>query len=266
LTSLKQEFETYISYIKDHPELKTELNDHIIRIIKEMLKTFDFETFEAKRVFYNQEQYREATGARAKYFDFVKYFESKLRSLMELGLHTSSPLSILDIGTGAGHFPFLCSRFNHEVIASDIPEGSRDGSFLKEEAPRDPNWRKSEDINRIYTDIIKLLEVDWRPLRIQPMEKLPDFGTKFDLITAFMINFNKYRKQKTMWQLEEWMFLFEDILKNQLNKDGRIFFQLNRAPETPGLQHDDPVLIESLKKLDTRFKIKDSTITLGSFE
>ena len=180
-------------------------------------------------------------------------------------MHTCAPLEILDIGTGAGHFPFLCSKFGHSVLATDIPEGSRDGSFAKDLLPRNPNWQKPEDKNRIYTDIIKLLEVTWSPLRIQPFQALPNFGKKFDLITAFMINFNKYRKEKTMWEIDEWVFLFEDIIKNQLTKSGRIFFQLNRAPDTPGIQHDNPDLIKNLKKLDSRFELEDATITLGSF-
>jgi hypothetical protein len=55
---------------------------------------------------------------------------------------------------------------------------------------------------------------------------LPDLGRKFDLITAFSIDFNRESKREWWWGPSEWAFFLGD-LKRHLNPGGRIFLGLN---------------------------------------
>ena len=62
--------------------------------------------------------------------------------------------------------------------------------------------------------------------RFAPTKPLPDLGRKFDLITAFSIDFNRESKRDWWWGPPEWAFFLDD-LKRHLNPGGRIFLGLN---------------------------------------
>ena len=64
--------------------------------------------------------------------------------------------------------------------------------------------------------------------KITGFEKLPDFGRKFDLITAFATAFHGGHEDSWRWAAEEWDFFLTD-LKTHLKPGGRIFFDLNAA-------------------------------------
>jgi hypothetical protein len=70
------------------------------------------------------------------------------------------------------------------------------------------------------------LRVERRLYTIRPFEPLPNLGRKFDLITAFSIDFNRDSSRDSWWGPPEWAFFFED-LKRHLNPGGRVFLGLN---------------------------------------
>ncbi len=78
----------------------------------------------------------------------------------------------------------------------------------------------------LFTELLELFRVERRVWTIRPHEPLPDLGRKFDLITAFSIDFNRESKRDWWWGPSEWAFFLDD-LKRQLNPGGRIFLGLN---------------------------------------
>ena len=57
---------------------------------------------------------------------------------------------------------------------------------------------------------------------------MPDFGRKFDLITAFATAFHGSQADAWRWGEKEWDFFLAD-LESRLKPGGRIFFDLNAA-------------------------------------
>jgi SAM-dependent methyltransferase len=169
-------------------------------MIDRIIETIDMNQFRAF-----QRQYDDADPrphGYSKYLDIRPWMADKLMQALYLGLHKSKPLKILDIGTGAGYFPYVCRNLGHEVIALDL------------------------DTVPMYNDICRFLKIDRRTWRIEKFEKLPDLGTRFDLVTAFMIKFNQHYS-KEQWRAEEWKFLIEDLRTNHLTPNGRIFLGFN---------------------------------------
>lgn len=139
-----------------------------------------------------------------KYYNIRRYMELNLRRVYALGLDKRPPCSILDIGAGAGFFLYLCKLHGHTVMGFDI----HDGSF--------------------YRNMHEALGVPCQCLGVSPATPLPDFGRKFDLITAFAICFHKLSDQS--WSGEEWRFFCEDLLNRHCEADGRIHLHLNDSP------------------------------------
>jgi len=142
-----------------------------------------------------------------KYLRFNVRFRGRLRYAMKLGLDNSSPMKILDIGTGVGYFPYICNRYGHDGHAMDM------GDFP------------------VFNDLIQLLAVDRTDYCIKPFEQLPAVEGKYDLITAFLICFNNHNK-KGLWGVKEWEFFLRDLAENQLSSSGRVFFHFNYEQDT----------------------------------
>lgn len=144
-----------------------------------------------------------------KFLDVRTFLTATLLRAHRLGLHKSRPLSVLDIGTGVGYFPYICAHYGHSAIAID-----RDG-------------------NRVFEDVTKWLGIDRRPWEIKAGTPLPPLGKRFDLVTAFMVNFDRFTEREyAPWGVDEWEFFLRDIGANQLSPGGRLVLRLN--PHTLG--------------------------------
>jgi SAM-dependent methyltransferase len=128
--------------------------------------------------------------------------ERRLWTIYDLNLHKSRPLNILDLGTGFGYFPYACNYYGHNAIGLDL------------------------DVVPMYNDITKFIGIDRKVHKIKSFENLPDYGVKFDLITAFMVCFNNH-KEEDVWDIQEWDFFLKDVACNRMNSNGRIFLILN---------------------------------------
>jgi SAM-dependent methyltransferase len=138
-----------------------------------------------------------------KYLDVVHWTYDKLRLARSLGLDNRTPLSILDLGAGGGHFARACLEFGHHVVSVDI------------DVP-------------VYDDVAQLLGVRRTIMRVEPGMPLANFDRKFDLVTAIGINFHQIEWNAVHWSLAHWKFLFQDLTVRQLRFPGRIYFELNR--------------------------------------
>lgn len=173
-----------------------------------------------------------------KYLDVIYWVHSKLYAVRALGLHASPPMRILDLGAGSGHFAMLCQHYGHSVVSLDIPV-----PFYDEFAP--------------VLGVRRTLD------RVDPGKPLTDFGERFDLVTAFMINFHNVeppRPEKPYWSLEDWDFLLEDLESRQLKPGGRVWFGLNPEWQADGSLALNQALMDSCERQGAIVNHREGTI------
>ena len=154
-------------------------------------------------------------AAFQKYLALHYWLFIALERVFQLGLHESTTKRILDLGTGAGYFPYACRYFGHDVEALDVPD------------------------NAMYNEIIEKLHIKRHTQYIEKFRDI-DIGGKFDLVTAFMICFNNHKKAD-VWHDDEWAYFLSSVSKHQLLDDGVIFLSLNAESEDVPIH---PELIE----------------------
>lgn len=166
---------------------------------KRVIETIDLVEFEQIR-----QRYAVANpGADwPKYLDLDRWIEINIRRIREIELDLSRPKHILDVGCGVGYFLYIAQLLGHRGIGLDM------------------------DRLAMFREITQLLGVRRVVQRIEAFRPLPDFGQKFDLITAFMICFNNH-KMPDLWKVPEWDFFLDDLAK-YLRPRGRVWLELNQ--------------------------------------
>ena len=143
-----------------------------------------------------------SVGGWRKYLELERWIRINLWRVQELDLDWGRRQSILDLGSGAGYFLYICQWLGHRTLGLDLDDVPMFGEMFR---------------------ALRLRRVVWRVEAFQP---LPDLGRKFDLITAFMICFNGH-KSAALWGPKEWSFFLDD-LETRLNPGGRIRLGFNR--------------------------------------
>ncbi len=138
----------------------------------------------------------------AKYADVKRWLRLNTQRAQDLEMHRSPPQSVLDLGCGGGFFLFIVEQLGHRGLGLDIDEFP------------------------LFPQLLALFHVERRVWTIRPYESLPDFGRKFNLVTAFSIDFNRESKSDWWWGPAEWAFFLDD-LQRHLHPGGRIFLGLN---------------------------------------
>jgi SAM-dependent methyltransferase len=137
-----------------------------------------------------------------KYLDLDRWIGVNIRRARQLELDLSRPKRILDLGCGAGYFLYIAQLLGHSGVGLDM------------------------DRLPMFREMTRLLGVRRVVQRIQRFRPLPNFGQKFDLITAFMICFNNH-KMPGLWGVAEWEFFLNDLAKH-LKPRGRVWLELNQ--------------------------------------
>ena len=137
-----------------------------------------------------------------KYLHLQRWMRINVRRVRELELDLAPPKRILDLGCGAGYFLYICRLLGHQVLGLDLPT-----------LP-------------MFAEITKLLGIERVIFRIERFRPLPDLGQKFDVITAFLVCFNRH-KQTDLWSVAEWEFFLDDLSRH-LAPGGRVWLELNR--------------------------------------
>ena len=154
-------------------------------------------------------------SAWPKYLDLKKWMEVNIRHVRDLELDYGRRRDILDIGSGAGYFLYICKWLGHRPLGLDI-----------DEVP-------------MYPEMTRMLGLERVVWRINAFTPLPDLGRKFDLITAFMICFNNHNRPG-LWGVPEWDFFLDDLARH-LKANGRVWLELNR-------QRDGSFMTEELRE------------------
>jgi len=137
-----------------------------------------------------------------KYLDLDRWIGVNIRRIRQLELDLARPKQILDLGCGAGYFLYIAQLLGHSGVGLDM------------------------DRLPMFREITRLLGVRRVVQRIQALRPLPNFGQKFDVITAFMICFNNH-KMPGLWGIPEWKFFLNDLAK-YLKPRGRVWLELNQ--------------------------------------
>jgi hypothetical protein len=156
----------------------------------------------------------------SKYLDLDRHLAAAIDRCERAGVGTQTKLAILDVGTGAGYFPFVCQNLGHTAGALDVPN------------------------HTFYSEMIQLLGVVCHPHRIRAFEPLPRLGRKYDLVTAFAICFNNHARDD-LWGPREWDFFLCDLRDNVLARDGRALLELNQEPNGEFASRDLITLLSS---------------------
>ncbi len=137
-----------------------------------------------------------------KYLDLDRWIGVNIRRIRQLELDLARPKQILDLGCGAGYFLYIAQLLGHSGIGLDM------------------------DRLPMFREVTRLLGVRRVVQRIQAFRPLPNFGQKFDVISAFMICFNNH-KMPGLWGVPEWEFFLDDLAKH-LKQRGRVWLELNQ--------------------------------------
>lgn len=168
-------------------------------VTRDILATIDMEAFFALR---KNARERSNTLNMLKYFNITEYLALQVKRALYLGIAEKRDPSILDIGTGFGYFPYVCTFLDGDVHAVDIP-----GHVLFDEMTNFFNIKKTH-------------------FRINALQPLPDFGQKFDIITGFQVAFNRYSAIKP-WGAKEWDYFLKHLIDKHLNENGVIYLEPN---------------------------------------
>src|SRR5438552_11592884 len=137
-----------------------------------------------------------------KYLVLDRWIGVNIRRIRQLELDLARPKRILDLGCGAGYFLYIAQLLGHSGLGLDMDRLS------------------------MFREVTRLLAVRRIVQRIEAFRPLPDFGQKFDLVTAFMICFNNH-KMPDLWRIPEWEFFLDDLAKH-LTPRGRVWLELNQ--------------------------------------
>ena len=151
-------------------------------------------------------KYADIWEEEKKFLNIEYWLRRNFLRVAKLSLHKTSPQKILDIGTGAGYFPYICKFYGHKVIGIDVP-----------------------DIG-LYNDMTDLLNITRVLKPVNVFKKLPDCGMKFDIVTSFRSYFNFDLKgywKDEFWGVNEWRFFLEDLANNQLRRNGKVYIILH---------------------------------------
>ncbi len=142
----------------------------------------------------------------AKYLDAARWLKLNIRRAQDLRLDREKrALRILDLGSGAGYFLFVAKQLGHGGMGIDVPHPELYGAMF---------------------DTLGLQRV---VAPVEAQKPLPDAllaDGKFDLVTAFSIEFNKHAPWG-MWKAADWDYLLTDLRDRFLNPGGKIYFDLN---------------------------------------
>ena len=165
---------------------------------KRVIETIDPKGFEQIRQRYSV---KGSSLDWPKFLDLERWIDINIRRVREIEIDVMRPKRILDLGCGTGYFLYIAQLLGHEGLGLDL------------------------DRLPMFGDLTSLLGVRRVIWQIKAFDPLPDLG-KFDLITAFLICFNRH-KQANVWGVPEWEFFLNDLAKH-LTPLGRVWLELNQ--------------------------------------
>ncbi len=177
---------------------------------------------------------RDGYVAYWKYFDTAWWIWHKTSYAERFDLDRRAPISILDIGVGAGHFAFIAQALGHKVIGIDLADPA-------------------------FDEMCAMLGVDKRVVAVERGQPLPPLGL-FDIVPAIWLMFDaldvdepgngrwwkkdvKPTDRIRYWDVSDWRFFFTD-LRRQLYPGATVFLELNPHYQADGSLGFDESFVE----------------------
>jgi len=161
-----------------------------------------------------------------KYGDIPFWVAHKAQHAALLELDRRAPCSLLDIGTGCAHFLAIANALGHRSVGIDV-----DMPF--------------------YADVCNALGIDRRCCTVKAGERLPSFGMRFDVVTAFWTNFNYIfptaQAPGRCWSKAEWEFFLRDIEETLANTPATVFLEVNPEAQPDGTARLNEALLAWLR-------------------
>ena len=186
-------------------------SEHLSRLLhpvnqREILDDIDWLQFRDLRHKY---PYRPGSAQINRFEDIVYWVDINVERAQDLWLDRATPLRILDLGSGAGYFLYVCKYFGHDVLGFDTD---------------------SEPLFGAATELLGVRRVIGRIERQTP---LPDLGQKFDLVTGHRVCFHRIGKVRdgVEWSPADWRFFIDDIRSRFLEPNGRLLLDFNPRPD-----------------------------------
>jgi SAM-dependent methyltransferase len=193
------------------PDLFASAFEHLSRLTHHVNKQRILETLNRAQFGKLRDQfpYRPGSPQINRFEDVVYWIEINVERAQDLWLDRAPPMRIVDIGSGAGYFLYVCKFFGHQVVGFDTD---------------------SEPLFGATTALLKVPRVIGRIERQTP---LPDVGGKFDLVTAHRICFHRIGRVRdgAEWSPADWEFFINDIRTRFLNGNGRLLLDFNPRPD-----------------------------------
>ena len=162
------------------------------------------------------EVYPRRPGARKinAWEDVEHWIDINVGRAQDLWLDRSAPMRILDLGSGAGYFLYVCQFLGHSGIGFDVDDDPFFGAMTR------------------YFKVPRIIS------RIQPSVPLPDLGGKFDLVTGYRVCFQRTSREPdgtwNEWTAADWRFFINDVRSRFLKPGGRLLLDFNpRADGSP---------------------------------
>ena len=133
-----------------------------------------------------------------------KYIQEKLSVAHYLGLHKASNKTLIDLGTGAGWFPYICKLYGHRCIGTET----------------------------IHTDVFKESYIPiYHHFDIEVTDDLVFANTPFsskERVDYIVTLRSFFPNRPQVWKMNEWKYFFKDIIKN-LNEGGGLYLGCNNG-------------------------------------
>jgi SAM-dependent methyltransferase len=137
-----------------------------------------------------------------RFADVPYWIRINVERAQDLWLDRTPPLRILDLGCGAGYFLYVCRFLGHTVLGLDT------------------------DNEPLFRATTALLNVPRAIARIEPGVPLPDLASRFDLVTAHRICFQRI-DGRNEWTPKHWQFFINDTRSRFLDAGGRLLLDFN---------------------------------------
>jgi SAM-dependent methyltransferase len=193
------------------PELFASAYEHLSRLTHPVnkhciLDDIDWLQFRELRHKY---PYRPGSPQINRFEDIVYWIDINVERAQDLWLDRSPPLRVLDIGSGAGYFLYVCKFFGHDVLGFDT------------------------DTEPLFHATTALLNVPRVIGRVERQTPLPDLEGEFDLVAAHRVCFHRIGKVRdgVEWTPADWEFFIDDVRTNLLSERGRLLLDFNPRPD-----------------------------------
>jgi SAM-dependent methyltransferase len=193
------------------PELFASASEHLSRLTHPVNKSCILDDIDWLQFKDLRHKYPSRPGSPQinRFEDIVYWIDINIERAQDLWLDRAPPLRILDLGSGAGYFLYVCKHLGHDVLGFDTD--------------REP----------LFGATTELLGVRRVVGRIDRQTPLPDFGQKFDLVTSHRICFHRIGKVRdgVEWSIADWKFFIDDVRLRLLNDSGRLLLDFNPRPD-----------------------------------